>query len=70
MQAGRGESGIFQTIVGVLDDARGALRNNYERLRKLQDSAATEVDKAAMLYDSEDKAEAERMDNTYPEAGA
>ncbi|OZM70047.1 hypothetical protein CFN78_27335 [Amycolatopsis antarctica] len=69
LQASRGESGIFQTIVGVLDDARETLGNNYERLRKLQEAAATEVDRAAMMYDDTDKAAAERIDGTYPGAG-
>lgn len=70
VKAGRGESGIFQQIVGVLEQAQGTLSGNYDRLHKLQNSAATEVDNAAMMYDGTDNAEAERMDNTYPEAGA
>lgn len=68
LQVSRGESGIFQTIVGVLDDARETLGNNYERLRELQESAATEVDKAAVMYGETDQNEAERLDRTYSEA--
>lgn len=64
-----GDAGIFQTIVGAVSDARDALTENYERLAKIQQAAASEVDKAAMMYADTDKAGAERLDNTYPEAG-
>ncbi|WP_245992502.1 type VII secretion target [Prauserella muralis] len=65
-----GDAGIFQTIVGAVTDARNALTENYERLAGIAQAAASEVDKAAMMYGNTDKAEAERMDSTYPEAGA
>lgn len=63
------DAGIFQTIVGAVSDARDALTENYERMVKLQQAAASEVDRAAVMYSNTDNAEAERMDNTYPEAG-
>ncbi|MBK1783521.1 type VII secretion target [Prauserella cavernicola] len=64
-----GDAGIFQTVVGVVEDAKAALTENYERLAKLQQSAASEVDKAAMMYADTERAEAERIDSTYPGAG-
>ncbi|PXY28383.1 hypothetical protein BAY60_13730 [Prauserella muralis] len=70
MNLSGGDAGIFQTIVGAVTDARNALTENYERLAGIAQAAASEVDKAAMMYGNTDKAEAERMDSTYPEAGA
>lgn len=64
-----GDAGIFQTIVGAVSDAKSALTENYDRLVKIQQAAAAEVDKASLMYSDIDQAEAERLDNTYPEAG-
>ncbi|PXY33677.1 hypothetical protein BAY59_08975 [Prauserella coralliicola] len=70
MSIGGADAGIFQTIVGAVTDARNALTDNYVRLAQVQQAAAAEVDRAALMYADTDKAKAEQMDGTYPEAGA
>ncbi|SFB00939.1 Excreted virulence factor EspC, type VII ESX diderm [Amycolatopsis marina] len=56
---------IFATIAGAAEEAKSALSENYERLAKIQGTAAVELDKAATMYDNTETAEAERIDGTY-----
>ncbi|GAB3497462.1 type VII secretion target [Amycolatopsis cihanbeyliensis] len=57
---------IFATVAGAASDAKDTLSENYQRLAKIQQTAATELDKAATMYQETDDAKAERLDNTYP----
>ncbi|WP_269756663.1 type VII secretion target [Amycolatopsis aidingensis] len=57
---------IFATVAGAASDAKAALSENYQRLAKIQQTAATELDKAAAMYQETDDAKAERLDSTYP----
>lgn len=56
---------IFATVAGAAADARAVLSENYRRLAQIQSAAATELDKAALMYDDTDRAEAARIDATY-----
>lgn len=60
---------IFATIAGAAAEVKAALSENYERLAKIQQTAAVELDKAATMYAETDAASAERLDNTYPTGG-
>lgn len=67
LDVGHEDTRIFATIAGAASDARQALSDNYSRLAAIQAAAAVELDKAALMYDNTDRAEAERLDGTYPE---
>lgn len=59
------DSRMFATVAGAAADAKTALMDNYQRLAKVQQTAAVELDKAANMYRDTDNAEAERLDGTY-----
>lgn len=69
LDIGHADTRIFATIANAASDAKQALSDNYARLASIQEAAASELDKAALMYHNTDRAEAERMDRTYPEAG-
>lgn len=56
---------MFATVAGAAADAKTVLMDNYQRLAKIQQTAAVELDKAANMYRDTDNAEAERLDGTY-----
>jgi len=65
LDIGGGDARIFATIAGAAAEVRAALSENYERLAKIQQTAAVELDKAATMYQETDEANAEHLDNTY-----
>lgn len=65
LSIGYGEGRMYVTAVNAAQDAKAALAENYKRLAEIQRRAATEVDKAARLYQSTDRDEASRLDRTY-----
>jgi hypothetical protein len=69
LDIGHADTRIFATIAGAAADAKQALSENYARLAAIQEAAASELDKAALMYQNTDAAEAERLDRTYPGAG-
>lgn len=56
---------IFATVAGAASEAKTVLMDNYDRLAKIQQTAAVELDKAANMYRETDNSEAERLDGTY-----
>ncbi|WP_211212997.1 type VII secretion target [Actinopolyspora mortivallis] len=59
------DSRMYVTAASAAENARTALVDNYEKLKKLQNEAATEIDKAAALYERLDREEASRLDRSY-----
>ena len=70
LDIGHADTRIFATIAGAASDARQALSDIYSRLATIQAAAASELDKAALMYENTDRAEAERLDGTYPETAS
>ncbi|CAM2947863.1 type VII secretion target [Saccharomonospora xinjiangensis] len=61
-----GDARMYATVAGVASDVRALLSENYEKLAKIMQVAAVELDKAAAMYEETDRAKAERLDSTYP----
>lgn len=65
MSFGHGEGRMYVTAVNAAEEAKAVLAENYKRLAEIQRRAATEVDKAAQLYQRTDHEEAARLDRSY-----
>ncbi|MBF6333883.1 type VII secretion target [Nocardia transvalensis] len=60
------ETGIYVEVKRIVDQMRQNLEDNYNHLRTLAESSATELGKAAQMYRTTDRASAARLDATYP----
>jgi len=69
LDIGHADTRIFATIASAAADAKQTLSDNYARLATIAQTAAGELDKAALMYQNTDRTEAERLDATYPGAG-
>ncbi|MGW4739593.1 type VII secretion target [Nocardia xishanensis] len=57
---------VLKPLMDVLQEACDELAVNYTRLGSKTSEAATELEKAADMYRTIDKARAEALDKTYP----
>lgn len=62
---GLGDSGIFVTAIGVLDQVRQAVDGSLGHLRELTTGSASELRATARQYRTTDDATDARMDRTY-----
>ncbi|MER7113988.1 hypothetical protein ABT332_05805 [Saccharomonospora azurea] len=60
-----GDARMYVTAASAASDASAFLSENYERLVKIVQAAAVELDKAATMYEETDREKAERLDSTY-----
>lgn len=60
-----GDARMYVTAASAASDASALLSENYERLVKIVQAAAVELDKAATMYEETDREKAERLDSTY-----
>ncbi len=65
LDIGYSEARLFATIANACRDAREALEANYKGLEQLANESATEVAKAATMYEAIDEREARRLDSLY-----
>ncbi|NYH78856.1 antirestriction protein ArdC [Actinopolyspora biskrensis] len=59
------DSRMYFTAASAAENARNTLTDNYDKLKKIQNEAATEIDKAASLYQRLDQEEARKLDRSY-----
>lgn len=57
--------GIWAQAISRMGDARDAINDNMDRLAALSNGSATELARSATMYRDTDRANAERLDNTY-----
>lgn len=57
--------GIWAQAISRMGDARDAINANLDRLAALSNGSATELARSATMYRNTDRANAERLDNTY-----
>ncbi|UJP40630.1 hypothetical protein [Cellulomonas palmilytica] len=62
LKGGLGDSGIFVTAIGVLDDVRAAVEAELSRLRELTEASARELRLTAQTYRRTDDATDARLD--------
>jgi hypothetical protein len=62
---GFGDSGIFVSAIGVLDQIRSAVDDELAHLRDLLTATATELTATASHYRATDEAAATRLDRLY-----
>lgn len=70
LDVGFWDSAIFATVASAASDAKAALEDYYSRLGKIQQAAATELEKVAAMYRKTDQDNAEELDHKYPAGGA
>lgn len=58
---------IWTEAIKGITDVAAAVTKNLDRLKELVDASALEVVRTATMYSRTDQANAERLDNTYPE---
>ncbi|WP_197321102.1 type VII secretion target [Saccharomonospora sp. NB11] len=66
LQIDGGDARMYATAASAAADASALLTENYERLAKIVETAAIELDKAATMYAETDREKAEQLDSTYP----
>lgn len=62
LRGGLGDSGMFVTAIGVLDDVRAAVEAELSRLKDLTEASARELTLTAQTYRRTDDATDARMD--------